>query len=206
MPCFSTSAIKSRRRKPCQGGLGKVRILAEKVLRLRPHVGEVAAAAAGDQNLPPHALAVFQQQHAPSALAGLERAHHSRRACAEHHHVILHRRHLSLHSLGQGRVEGCSLVKHHLPPLVAPHPERTAQRTDRFAVWFSPAHYKYVTSATPSPISSHSKVSHRHTNFLLDLQEMQGSPPWCRPSPSAQTRGTPPPAMPPRALDPCARN
>ena len=75
------------RGKSRQGRLGEVRILAEKVLRLRSHIGEVAAAAAGDQNLPTHALAVLQQQNATSALAGLERTHHSGRTRAQHHYI-----------------------------------------------------------------------------------------------------------------------
>ena len=52
-------------------------------------VGEVAPAAAGDQDLAPRALAAFEQQHAMPAPPGLERAHHARRACAEDDDVVL---------------------------------------------------------------------------------------------------------------------
>jgi hypothetical protein len=80
------------RREAGQRGLREVRILTEKVFCLRSHVGEVAAAAARDQNLPPHAFAVFEQQHAAAALAGLEGTHHPGRTRAQHHHVVLHRK------------------------------------------------------------------------------------------------------------------
>ena len=50
-------------------------------------VGEIAAPAAGDQNLFPDSIAAFDDQHAPAALAGLDGAHQARGAATDDNHI-----------------------------------------------------------------------------------------------------------------------
>jgi hypothetical protein len=59
-------------------------------------VSEIAAAAAGDQNLLADSIGTFQNQHAPPALAGLNGAHQARRASSENEHIerVGHVRHM----------------------------------------------------------------------------------------------------------------
>ena len=88
-----------------QRRLGEVRVLGEKVFGAAVDVGEVAAAAAGDQDLLADALGVVEQDDAPSAPPGLDGAHHARRACAQHHHIyLLHDALPSLSSFASVRV------------------------------------------------------------------------------------------------------
>ena len=66
-----------------QRRLGEMRIGREEILGLAVEVGEVAAAAAGDENLLAQAVGVFEHGDAASALAGLDGAHQARCAAAE---------------------------------------------------------------------------------------------------------------------------
>ena len=72
-----------RRRVTSQGGLGKMRVRREEVLGLAADVGEIAAAAAGDENLFAQTVGVFENRDAASALAGLDGTHQARCAAAE---------------------------------------------------------------------------------------------------------------------------
>ena len=72
-----------------QRRLAEVRIGREKIFRRDVEVGEVAAPAAGDENFFADAIAMFDDQHAPAALARLDGAHQARGACADHNHVEL---------------------------------------------------------------------------------------------------------------------
>ena len=65
-------------------------------------VGEVAASAAGDQNLFSDALGPLQHGHAPSALAGLNGAHQTGRATAENDYIEL-KLHAGLAAQGKHR-------------------------------------------------------------------------------------------------------
>src|SRR5579863_1972467 len=51
------------------------------------NVGEVAAPAARDQNLPPRLSVVFQQSHTPTALSSDRSAHQASRTRAKNNHV-----------------------------------------------------------------------------------------------------------------------
>ena len=66
-----------------QRRLGEMRIRREEILRLAVQVGEIAAAAAGNQNLLAQSVGVLEDRDAASALAGLDGAHQARRASAE---------------------------------------------------------------------------------------------------------------------------
>ncbi len=66
-----------------QRRLGKMRIRGKEILGLAVEVGEIAAAAAGDENLLAQTVGVFEQGDAPAALAGLDGAHQACRAAAE---------------------------------------------------------------------------------------------------------------------------
>ncbi len=72
------------RREPRQGRLAEVRVSRYKVLRPAMQVGEIAAAAAGDEDLLANAIGMFEHRHAPSALAGFDGAHQPRGSGAEH--------------------------------------------------------------------------------------------------------------------------
>jgi hypothetical protein len=66
-----------------QGGLGKMRIGREEVVRLAADVREIAAAAAGDENLFAQTVGVFENRDPMLALAGLDGAHQARCPAAE---------------------------------------------------------------------------------------------------------------------------
>ena len=70
-----------------QRGLRKMRILRDEVCRRAVNVGEVAAPAAGDQDLSPRLRIVLQQQNSPASLSRNSRTHQSRRAGTEHNHI-----------------------------------------------------------------------------------------------------------------------
>jgi len=71
------------RRVACQCGFAEVRIGGEEILRRRAEIGEVAAPAAGHQDLLADAVRVFDDEHAPSALPGGDRAHQPGCAAAD---------------------------------------------------------------------------------------------------------------------------
>ena len=64
-----------------------MRIGREEIRRRGAGVGEVAAAAAGDQDLLADAVGVLDHQHAPAALAGGDRAHQAGGAAADDQRV-----------------------------------------------------------------------------------------------------------------------
>src|SRR6266853_4767557 len=59
------------------------------MFRTAMQVGEVAAPAAGDQDLLADLFSALQHGHAPSALAGFNGAHQARRAAAQNDYVKL---------------------------------------------------------------------------------------------------------------------
>ncbi len=65
-------------------GLAEVRVGGEKSLGRDLEVSEVAASAAGDQNLGARLRAMLEQQDAPAAPPRAHRAHHPGRARAQH--------------------------------------------------------------------------------------------------------------------------
>src|ERR1700757_5079371 len=69
-------------------GLCEVRIRGEEIIRGGMHVSEIAAAAAGDQNLLADSIGTFQHQHAPPALAGLNGAHQASSAASKNDDVV----------------------------------------------------------------------------------------------------------------------
>ncbi len=76
-----------------QRGLGKVRIGGDEIFRTAVQVGEVAAPAAGDQDLFADALGPLQHGHAAPAPAGFNGAHQAGCSAAENDHVkTLHRK------------------------------------------------------------------------------------------------------------------
>ena len=66
-----------------EGGLGEVGVGGEEVFRRGMEVGEVAAAAAGDEDLLAGAVGVFEDEGAAAAAAGLDGAHEAGGAGAE---------------------------------------------------------------------------------------------------------------------------
>src|SRR5579863_5725097 len=66
-----------------QGRLRKVRIGGEKIIRLAAQVGEIATAAAGDENLFTQTVGMFEDGDAASAFAGFDGAHQAGCASAE---------------------------------------------------------------------------------------------------------------------------
>ena len=64
-------------------GAGEVRVRGEEVLRRAAEIGEVGAAAAGDEDFAPGTVGVVKQKDASTAAAGLHRAHHAGRAGTE---------------------------------------------------------------------------------------------------------------------------
>ena len=73
-------------------GLAEVRVGRDEALGRDLQIGEVAAAAARDQNFGARLRAMFEQQHAPAAPPRANRAHQPGRSGAQHHDVKrLHR-------------------------------------------------------------------------------------------------------------------
>ena len=74
-------------------GLAKMRVGGKKALRRYFKIGEIAAAAARDENLGARLIVMLEQQHAPAAIPGRHRAHEPGRSGADDHHVKrFHRR------------------------------------------------------------------------------------------------------------------
>jgi len=65
------------------GGLSEMRIGGEEVFDAAVEVGEVAAAATGDQNFLSQSVGMFEHGDAAGALAGFDGAHQSSRATSE---------------------------------------------------------------------------------------------------------------------------
>jgi hypothetical protein len=80
---------KIRGRIPGQRRFGEVRIRGEEMLRLTVEVCEIAASAAGDQNLLAGAFGALDDGDPASAFARLYRAHESSGPCAENDRVEL---------------------------------------------------------------------------------------------------------------------
>ena len=66
-----------------------MRIGREKIFRRDVEVGEVAAAATGNENFLADPLAMFDDKNAPAALAGLDGAHQARGSAADHRYVVV---------------------------------------------------------------------------------------------------------------------
>src|SRR6185437_8657822 len=64
-----------------------MRVSRSVVLRAGIYVGEIAATAAGDENLPTDFWAVIDQADAPPSCARRHRTHHAGAACADDNHV-----------------------------------------------------------------------------------------------------------------------
>ena len=77
-----------RRRKFRERRLREVRISGGEIVRLTVEVREVAAAAAGDENLLADTISALQNRDAATALASLQRAHQSGGASAENQGII----------------------------------------------------------------------------------------------------------------------
>ncbi len=75
----------------CERGAGEVRVGGEKAIGGCVYVGEVAAAAAGDDDFRADLARVLDHQHALTARAGGERAEEPRRAAADDDGVVSHR-------------------------------------------------------------------------------------------------------------------
>ena len=56
------------------GGFGEVRVSGKEVVRLAMKVGEIAAAAAGDENVLANAVRVFEDSDPAAAFSGLDGA------------------------------------------------------------------------------------------------------------------------------------
>ena len=65
-----------------RGRIGEVRVGGEEVFGARVEVGEVAAAAAGDEDLFADAIGMIENEDAAAALAGHDGSHQSGCACA----------------------------------------------------------------------------------------------------------------------------
>ena len=68
-------------------GLAEMRVGGQKALGRYFKIGEIAAAAARDENLGARLIVMLEQQHAPAALPRSHRAHQSGRAGADDHYV-----------------------------------------------------------------------------------------------------------------------
>ena len=88
------------RRLAGQRGLGEMRVGREEVLGLAVEVGEIAAAAARDEDLLAEAVGMVEEGDAASALAGLEGAHEARCTTAENQCVEM-MDHVGVNSLPQ---------------------------------------------------------------------------------------------------------
>ena len=77
-------------REASEGGFGKVRVRAEEVFGFGADVGEVAAAAAGDEDFFAGAVGVVEEEDAAASFAGFDGCHQAGGACAEDHYVKLH--------------------------------------------------------------------------------------------------------------------
>ncbi len=76
------------RRVARQRRLAEMRVRRKEIFRPAMQVGEVAAAAAGDQDFLADAIGVFEHGDAASAFAGGNGAHQAGRASAQHYRVI----------------------------------------------------------------------------------------------------------------------
>jgi hypothetical protein len=72
---------------PRQRGFGEVGIRGYKILRVAIQIGEIAASAAGDQNLFAGTLAALQNGHTAPAFAGFDGAEESRGSRAKHYSI-----------------------------------------------------------------------------------------------------------------------
>ena len=70
-----------------QRGGGKARVVRQVTVGSGVHIGEVAAAAAGDADLFADAVIAFQDSHRAAALSRRKRAHQAGRAAAEHYDI-----------------------------------------------------------------------------------------------------------------------
>ena len=68
--------------------LGEVGVGRKKIFRAGVQVGEIAAAAAGDQDFLADSIGAFEHQDAPSALAGFDGTHQAGSACSENDDVV----------------------------------------------------------------------------------------------------------------------
>lgn len=72
-----------------QRRLGEVWIGRKKVFRADVEVGEITAAATGDQNLLADAIRAFQYQDTPAPLASFDGTHQAGSACSENDDVVV---------------------------------------------------------------------------------------------------------------------
>jgi hypothetical protein len=75
------------RRVPSQSRLVEVRVLREEVDRVRVHVGEVAAATTGHEDLLARLVGVVDEQHLAAACGGGHGTHQAGGTCADNHNV-----------------------------------------------------------------------------------------------------------------------
>src|SRR5258708_3188454 len=84
---FFDQSDKVRRRISRQSGLGKVWIGGDEIFRLAINIGEIAAAAAGNQDFLAQSVGAFNDRHAPAAFSGFCGAEKSRSTRPEDQHV-----------------------------------------------------------------------------------------------------------------------
>lgn len=83
-----------------------MRVGGDEVVGARVHIGEIAAAAAGDGDLLADLFGVFEYDYAAPAFAGLDRAEQTRCAAADNNHVCpMHAQ--SLSCSWEGTEKGC---------------------------------------------------------------------------------------------------
>ena len=78
-----------RRRVAGQGGFREMFVRGNEIFRAAIEIGEITAAAAGDQDFLADAIGTLQHSDAPSAFAGLDRTKEPRGASAENQNVKL---------------------------------------------------------------------------------------------------------------------
>jgi hypothetical protein len=95
-----------------EGGLGEVRVVAEEVFGAGAEVGEVAAAAAGDEDLAAGLFAVVEQEDAPVVAAGLGGGEEASSAGAEDDGVVSHLLQGTWRKDAEGGVAASRVVDH----------------------------------------------------------------------------------------------
>ena len=96
-------------REASKRGFGEVRVGAEEVFGFGADVGEVAAAAAGDEDLFAGAVGVVEEEDAAASFAGFDGGHQAGGACAEDHYVKLHA-HVLIVVVVRGGRSGCGYM------------------------------------------------------------------------------------------------
>ena len=87
-PMFFDEADEIRGSIASQGRFGEVTIGGEEIFCSRLEIGEIAAASTGDENFFPDSIGAFEDDDAPSPLAGFDGAHQTSGAGSENDHVV----------------------------------------------------------------------------------------------------------------------